>query len=64
MKIQKARELQGDEIGLKIDEIQAQLFKLRIQQSIGQETNPMKVRSLRKDIARLKTVRAEQAQKE
>jgi large subunit ribosomal protein L29 len=63
MKIEKVRELHGDEFGQKITEVRTQLFKLRIQKAIGQEANPMKVRNLRKDVARMKTVQAELARK-
>lgn len=63
MKIAKVRELQGEEFAHKIEEAQTQLFKLRIQQAIGQASNPIKKRTLRKDIARLKTVQTERARK-
>jgi len=61
MKIEKVRELHGDEFEQKITESRTQLFKLRIQKAIGQEANPMKVRGLRRDVARMKTVQAELA---
>ncbi|MBI2838269.1 MAG: 50S ribosomal protein L29 [Acidobacteria bacterium] len=64
MKIEKVRELQGEELTRKVEEIHDQLFKLRIQQAIGQPAAPIKVRGLRKDIARLRTVETERARKQ
>ncbi|MEW6366759.1 MAG: 50S ribosomal protein L29 [Acidobacteriota bacterium] len=61
MTIKKVRELQGAELAQKVDELQNQIFKLRIQRAIGQEGNPVKVRTLRREIARLKTVQTEQS---
>jgi large subunit ribosomal protein L29 len=40
-------------------ELREQLFKLRFQKATGQIQNPVKIRQVRKDIARLLTIRAE-----
>ena len=40
----------------KVRELQEQLFKLRVQQSIGQLDNALKLRETRREIARVKTV--------
>jgi large subunit ribosomal protein L29 len=45
-----------DELHTKERELQEQLFRLRVQQSIGQLDNAIKLREIRRDIARVKTV--------
>ena len=45
-----------DELETKERELQEQLFRLRVQQSIGQLDNAIKLRETRRDIARVKTV--------
>jgi len=37
-------------------ELKKELFNLRVQQAMGQIENPMRLRTLRKDIAKAKTV--------
>jgi large subunit ribosomal protein L29 len=37
-------------------DLQTQLFKLRFQQSTGQAENPHRIRGVRRDLARVKTV--------
>jgi large subunit ribosomal protein L29 len=56
MKIKEFKELSTDELQAKELELRDQLFKLRFQKSLGQLENPMKVRNIRKDIARIKTL--------
>ncbi|MGZ7066577.1 MAG: 50S ribosomal protein L29 [Candidatus Aminicenantales bacterium] len=56
MKIRELRELSADELRSKNTELQDQLFKLRFQKSLGQLDSPMKVKNIRRDIARIKTV--------
>ncbi|HPW55078.1 MAG: 50S ribosomal protein L29 [Thermoanaerobaculaceae bacterium] len=58
----KARELRQKSIGELTDaeeELREQLFKLRFQKATGQIQNPIKIRLVRKEIARLLTIRAE-----
>ena len=38
------------------EDLQTQLFKLRFQQSTGQAENPHRIRGVRRDLARVKTV--------
>jgi large subunit ribosomal protein L29 len=45
----------GDERAAKLNEWTQALFNLRLQKATGQLENPMKIRQLRRDIARLKT---------
>jgi large subunit ribosomal protein L29 len=56
MKSQQVREMSEDELRHKERELQEQIFKLRFQKSIGQLDNGMKMREIRRDIARVKTV--------
>ncbi len=56
MKIQELRELSADELRTKETELKDQLFKLRFQKSLGQLDNPMKVKNVRREIARVKTI--------
>ena len=56
MKPQQVRDMSEDELRGKERELQEQIFKLRFQKSIGQLDNGMKMREIRRDIARVKTV--------
>ena len=56
MKIRELKELSADELQVKEVELRDQLFKLRFQKSLGQLENPMKLKSVKKDIARIKTL--------
>ena len=56
MKPSKVREMGTEELETKQRELQEQLFRLRVQQSIGQLDNAIKLRETRRDIARVKTV--------
>jgi large subunit ribosomal protein L29 len=57
MKVEKMREWSGDELRVKEREFSDQLFRLRFQMASGQTDILEKVRVLRKDIARVKTLR-------
>ncbi len=56
MKARELRELTEDELRNKERELTDQLFKLRFQHTLGQMENATKLRNLRRDIARIKTV--------
>ncbi|HVO10948.1 MAG TPA: 50S ribosomal protein L29 [Vicinamibacteria bacterium] len=56
MKPSQVREMGPDELRAKEKELQEQLFRLRVQKSIGQLDNAVKLREVRRDIARVKTV--------
>ena len=55
MKSHKFQEMSEDELRREEREMTDQLFKLRFQRAIGQVENPMKIRTVRRDIARVKT---------
>ncbi|GBU20727.1 LSU ribosomal protein L29p [Fibrobacteres bacterium R8-0-B4] len=50
------RELSPEEIVKKVDNLEEEFFNLRFQAKMGQLTNPLQLRSIRKDIARAKTI--------
>jgi large subunit ribosomal protein L29 len=55
MKIQAMLDWSAEEKSAKVKEWAQSLFTLRLQKATGQLENPMKIKQLRKDIARLKT---------
>ncbi len=57
MKAEELREMSDDELRVKEREMREQLFRLRFQLATGQMESIRKIRELRKDIARLLTVR-------
>lgn len=56
MKIRELRELSKDELENKETELKDQLFKLKFQHELGQLENAMKLKEIKKDIARIKTL--------
>lgn len=50
------RELGVDELRQRELDIEDQLFRMRIQKAMGQLETPNKIRSVRREMARLKTV--------
>ena len=56
MKIQDIRVLSTQELEDKIKDLKEELFNLRFQNATNQLDNPMRIASVKKDIARVKTV--------
>jgi large subunit ribosomal protein L29 len=56
MKVDKIRNLTDVELGTQERELADQLFKLKFQMNMGQTESLKKMRGLRKDIARVKTI--------
>jgi len=56
MKVKEIRELTTEEIIAKIKESKEELFNLRFQQATGNLEKPSRIRDLRHQVARLKTV--------
>ena len=50
------RDLSSDELIAKAADLKKELFNLRVQQAMGQIENPMRLRLLRRGIAKTKTV--------
>jgi len=63
MRAKEIRDLTSDEIQQKERELAEELFRLRLRKSTGQLDNPMRLRHLRRDIARLKTIQRERARR-
>jgi large subunit ribosomal protein L29 len=55
MKIGEFRDLAADELKQREKDLDDQLFRLRIQKSMGQLEAAQKMKSLRRDLARVKT---------
>lgn len=59
MKAREIRELSDTEIDRRLRNLKDELFNLRFQKAMGSMENPMRIREVKKDIARLKTVQRE-----
>ena len=56
MKIGEFRDLGADELKQREKELDDQLFRLRIQKSMGQLEAPARLAGMRRDLARIKTI--------
>ena len=56
MKAQELRELSAAELDAKLLELKDELFKLRFQEAVNQLENPTRIKAVKKDIARIKTI--------
>ena len=56
MKASEIRDLDLEEKQRKIDELKEELFNLRFQHETGQLENPHKMKQIKRDIARVKTI--------
>ena len=56
MKASEIRELSNAELNEKLTALKAELFNMRFQHAINQLENPMRMKEVKKDIARIKTV--------
>jgi large subunit ribosomal protein L29 len=61
MKAAELRDLSAEELREKLRELQEELFNLRFQLATGQIENVSRIRAVRRDIARLKTVQQQRA---
>lgn len=59
MRAEEIRELSADEIKSKVADLEEERFRLRFRSATEQLENPLRLRTIRKDIARLKTVLTE-----
>jgi len=59
MKVEKIRNLTEDELRNQEGELADQLFRLKFQLNMGQTESLKKIRGLRRDIARVKTIMGE-----
>ncbi len=56
MKINKIKEMSSPELEKEIGELKQELFKLRFKLATNGLDNPMRIKEVKKDIARMKTV--------
>jgi large subunit ribosomal protein L29 len=56
VKTNELRDKSVDELNTRERELREQLFKLRFQRATGRMENPMKIRDVRREIARIKTL--------
>ena len=63
MKVGEIRELTVDDLRAREKDLGDQLFRLRIQKSMGQLEAPAKVRTVRRDLAKVKTVLREREER-
>lgn len=56
VKASKIRELTDEELNKKVSDYKEELFNLRFQLATGQLDNPMRIREVKKNIARCKTI--------
>lgn len=55
-KAKELRELSDEELKQKLSDLKDELFRLRFQLATGQLENPMRIREVRRDYARAKTI--------
>lgn len=61
MKADEIRDMTASERNEQLKSLKEELFNLRFQHATGQLENPMRIREVKKDIARIKTIqRAEE----
>ena len=61
MKASELRDLDADTLQSKVKELDDQLVRMRIQKSLGQLEAPGKMKDVRRDLARIKTILREKA---
>jgi len=59
MKTSELREMTLEELSLKENDLRKELFNLRFQQATGEIQNPKRIYAVRKDIARVLTIKRE-----
>lgn len=59
MKLEKMRQMTEVELNAEYKKLKNELFNLRFQHVTGQLENPIKLRDLKKEIARVKTIMRE-----
>ena len=60
MKVKEIRDMSASELNQKVASLNEELFNLRFQHATGQLENPMRIREVKKSIARIKTIQREQ----
>ncbi len=63
MKASEIRDMTAQELENKFVDLKKELFALRFQHTVNQLDNPARLKAVKKDIARIKTVLREQSAK-
>lgn len=63
MRASKVRDLSSEELQRKLSDLKEELFNLKFQLATGQLDNPMRVKEVKKDIARVMTIMQERVLK-
>ena len=56
MKISEIKNLTNEDLKNKLKDLKSELFNLRFQLAVNQLENPMRIKAVKKDIARVQTV--------
>ena len=64
MKASEVRDMTTIELDTKLADLKKELFALRFQHAINQLDNPTRLKAVKKDIARVKTIMLERSQSE
>ncbi len=59
MKVNEIRDMSAGELNQQVASLKEELFNLRFQHATGQLENPMRIREVKKTIARIKTIQRE-----
>ena len=62
--IKEIRDLSTEDLNQEVEDLKEELFNLRFQQAVGQLDNTARLRSVKKTIAKIKTVINERSQAE
>lgn len=64
MKAKELREMSNEELTSQVNALKDELFNLRFQQATGQLENTARLKTVKKDIARIKTIQTERSNAE
>lgn len=64
MDVEEIRQMSDEELEAELTELREELANLRMQQSVTTLENPMQLRNLRRDIARILTIKQEREEEE
>ncbi len=56
MKANKVREMNAQELNIKLNDLKKELFNLKFQHATNQLDNPQRIAAVKKDIARVNTI--------
>lgn len=56
MKVSEIRKMSSEDLSKKLSDFKSELLNLRFQLAINQLENPMRIRAVKKDAARIKTI--------